>query len=66
MTLTYTQKMVLTGIGVGIAVGLVVGAVGALLNLSPGLRGGLTGGFVVLALGWLNRRMRQTQETEKL
>jgi hypothetical protein len=66
MTLSYTQKMVLTGIGVGVGVGLVVGAVGALLNLSPGVRGGLTGGFVVIALGWLNRRMREARENEKL
>ncbi|HEX6313691.1 MAG TPA: hypothetical protein VFZ73_02485 [Gemmatimonadaceae bacterium] len=66
MTLTHTQKMVLTGIGVGIAVGLIVGAVGALLNLSPGVRGGLTGGFVVLALGWLNRRMRESRDPEQV
>ncbi len=58
MALTRTQKMVLTGLSVGIVVGLVVGAVGAMLGLSAGVRGGLTGAFVVIALGYVNRRMR--------
>lgn len=59
MALSNLQKMVLTGIGVGVVVGLVIGGVGALLGLPAGVRGGLTGATIVIALGWLNRRMRR-------
>ena len=58
MALTQTQRMILTGISVGIVIGLVVGGIGALLGLPASVRGGLTGACVVIALGWLNRRMR--------
>ena len=58
MAMTQTQRMILTGLSVGIVVGLVVGAIGALLGLPASVRGGLTGVFVVIALGYLSRRMR--------
>lgn len=61
MALSYTQRMIFTGIGVGIIVGLAVGALGAYLGLSAGVRGGLTGAFVVVALQYMRRRMRQEQ-----
>lgn len=59
MALTRTQQMVLTGIGVGIVIGLVVGAIGGALRLPDSVRGGLIGAFVVVALGRLNRPMRE-------
>ena len=58
MAMTQTQRMVLTGLSVGVVVGLVVGGIGAVLGLPAGVRGGLTGAFVVIALGYVNRRMR--------
>ena len=63
MALTRNQRMILTGLGVGVVVGLVVGGIGALLGLPAGVRGGLTGAMVVIALGWLNRRMRANGES---
>ena len=66
MSLTHTQRMVLTGLGVGIVIGLVVGAIGALLGLPAGVRGGLTGVLVVIALGYVSRRMRTTGGSERI
>ena len=66
MALTHTQRMVLTGLGVGIVIGLVVGAIGALLGLPAGVRGGLTGVLVVIALGYVSRRMRTTGGSERI
>ena len=59
MALTRTQQMVLTGIGVGVVIGLVVGWIGAVLGLPDSVRGGLIGAFVAVALGRLNRPMRE-------
>lgn len=59
MALSYTQRMILTGVGVGVVVGLVVGAVGAWLGLSAGLRGGLTGALTVVALFYMRNQMRK-------
>ena len=66
MALTRTQRMVLTGVGVGVVVGLIVGAIGALLGLPAGVRGGLTGAIVVIALGYLSRRLRASGGSEEL
>lgn len=60
MAVTQTQRIILTGLGVGIVVGLVVGAIGAVLGLPAAVRGGLTGVLVVVALGYMNRRMRDS------
>jgi hypothetical protein len=64
MALTYTQRMVLTGIAVGVVIGVVVGGLGAYLGLSAGVRGGLTGAITVFALGYLSRQMRRSPSTE--
>ena len=66
MAMTQTQRMILTGVSVGIVVGLVVGAIGAMLGLPAGVRGGLTGAMVVIALGYMNRRMRSSGSSERL
>jgi hypothetical protein len=58
MALSSMQKTILTAIGVGVVVGIVVGGVGALLGLPASIRGALTGVAIVIALGWLNRRVR--------
>lgn len=58
------QRLILTGIGAGIVVGLVVGAVGAYLGLSAGVRGGLTGAFTVVALLFLRKQMKRSQNSE--
>ena len=63
MALTYTQRMILTGIGVGVLVGLVIGAIGAWLGLSAGVRGGLTGALTVVALGYMSRQLRRNRDS---
>ena len=65
MALTRNQRLVLTGLSVGLVIGLVIGAIGALLGLPAGVRGGLTGVFVVIALGYLSRRMRTSGGSEQ-
>ena len=57
MTLSYTQRMILTGIGIGVVIGLVVGALGAYLGLPAGVRGGLTGELVVVGLQVMRNKM---------
>jgi hypothetical protein len=64
MAVSYWQRTILTAIGVGIVVGLVVGLLGALLGLSAGVRGGLTGAFIVVALHYLRKQMKRSQESE--
>ena len=66
MALTQKQRTVLTGVSVGVVVGLIVGAIGALLGLPAGVRGGLTGAIVVIALGYLSRRLRASGGSEEL
>lgn len=66
MALTQTQRLILTGLSVGIVVGLVVGAIGAVLGLPAAVRGGLTGVMVVIALGYMNRRMREGGSSERM
>ena len=66
MAVTQTQRMVLTGLSVGIIVGLVVGGIGAMLGLPALVRGGLTGVMVVVALGYMNRRMRASGSSERM
>ena len=66
MALTQTQRMILTGLSVGIVVGLVVGAIGAVLGLPAAVRGGLTGMIVVIARGYMNRRMKESGTSERL
>lgn len=62
MALSYTQRMVLTGLAIGVVVGLVVGAVGAYLGLPAGVRGGLTGALVVVGLQVMRKKMGQSSE----
>ncbi len=59
MALSYTQRMILAGIGVGVFIGLVVGGLGAYLGLSAGVRGGVTGALTVIALHQLRRKMKR-------
>lgn len=64
MTLSYTQRMVLTGLAIGVVVGLVVGAVGAYLGLPATVRGGLTGALVVAGLQVMRKKMNAGQRSE--
>ena len=64
MTLSYTQRMILTGIAVGVIAGVVVGGLGALLGLPMGVRGGLTGAFVVVGLMYMRKKSGQGSSSE--
>ena len=64
MTLSYTQRMILTGIAIGVITGVVIGGLGALLGLPMGIRGGLTGAFVVVGLMYMRRKSGQGSNSE--
>ena len=64
MTLSYTQRMILTGITIGVITGVVIGGLGALLGLPMGVRGGLTGAFVVVGLMYMRKKSGQGSSAE--
>jgi hypothetical protein len=64
LALSYTTRMILTGLAIGILAGLVVGALGAYLGLPVGVRGGLTGALVVVGLQYMRKKMNQGQTPE--
>ena len=59
MALSYTQRMILTGLAIGVVVGLVVGAIGAYLGLPGSVRGGITGALVVVGLQVMRKKMKE-------
>ena len=64
MALSYTQRMILTGIAVGVITGVVIGGLGALLGLPMGIRGGLTGALVVVGLMYMRKKAAQGSTSE--
>jgi len=64
VTLSYTQRMILMGIGIGVITGVVIGGLGALLGVPMGIRGGLTGAIVVVGLQYMRKKARQDSTSE--